>query len=296
MRRAEISPLKKHIQESPKLQELRAKRVSLRRRLVILFSILFATIISAFVFFARYPRLQIETIVVSGNQIISTDEITKTVDGFLDGNYAYVIPHRNTFFYPKKKIIASLAKEFPRLKTISVYRTSKMTLAVSVTELRGYALWCGADASTIDMTAPCWFTDDTGKIISIAPYYSGNVYPRFFGGSLSDSNPLGKTFVSQSEFQSLLMFESRIRSLGFQVKAITIPPGPEYSFVLDLGNKKTAIVRFLSSANYQTLADNLTLALSKKELADAVKKNRLNLQYFDLRFTNKLYYKFSEHP
>ena len=293
MSRVEISPLKKHIQESPNIQELRAKRVSSRRRLGILLGILFLTILTGFIFFARYPKLQLGTIVVSGNQIVSTDDITHAVEQMLHGNYAYVIPHANAFFYPKAKIVANLENSFPRLKNISVYRINHTTLAVTVTERRGYALWCGANTTAIDMTAPCYFTDDTGKIISTAPYYSGNVYPRFFGGNSTDIDPLGKVFIDESQFQNLLSFLSRITGFGFRVKAINLLSPNEYNFILDIGKQKTAIIRFLPTSDYKTLADNLAVALQKKEFADKIKKNLSNLQYFDLRFTNKVYYKFA---
>ncbi len=289
-----FSPLKKHIDESPKLRELRAKRERARKRLLILCGILFFVLLGGFIFFAHYPKIQIENIVVSGNQIVETEDITNEVNAILDGNYFYVIPHRNAFFYPKEKIVTDLANSFLRLKNISVYRTSRTQLSVSVTERRGYALWCGSDTGKLDMNTLCWFTDETGKIISTAPYYSGNVYPRFFGGALADADPLGRTFIDQSQFQQILSFLDRMSGFGFQVKAVSLASPSEYDFVLDLGGQKSALVRFPATADYQTLADNLALALSKKELADKLLKNKSNLEYFDLRFSNKVYYKFAE--
>jgi uncharacterized membrane protein (DUF485 family) len=296
MSRVEISPLKKHIQESPKIQELRAKRVSFRRRLITLFSILLLTIIIGFIFFVQYPKYQLVTVVVSGNQIVSTEDITADVEQFLHGSYAYIIPHRNAFLYPKEKIVTSLQNSFPRLKNISVYRINHTTLAVVVTERRGYALWCGPHAPVIDMTAPCYFTDDTGKIISTAPYYSGNVYPRFFGGTNGSADPLGKSVVDEKQFQNLLAFSNRISGFGLRIKAIDLVSPSESNFVLDIGNQKTAIIRFIPTSNYTVLADNLAVALKKKEFADKIKKNLSSLEYFDLRFTNKVYYKFADAP
>jgi hypothetical protein len=292
----ENSPLKKHIQESPKLVELRSKRIRARKRMMILLGSLFFVILGGFIFFAHYPTLQITTVRVSGNQIIGTSEITETVNTILSGNRMYIIPYRNTYFYPKQKIIAGLTESYPRLKDISVYRINKTTVGVAVTERRGYALWCGSVLANANIVLPCYFTDDSGRIISPAPYYSGNVYPRFFGGSLSsiDSNPLGKMFIDETQFKNLLAFQNRMIGFGFQVKAINLVSETENTFLLDLGNQKTAVVRFLTSANYQTLADNLGLALAKKEFADKLKKNRSSLEYFDLRFTNKVYYKFTE--
>lgn len=298
MRREENSSLKKAIQESPKLQELRAKRISTRRRLSILFGVFFLTLLGAFIFFVHLPKYHLSNIVVIGNQIIGTDEIVDEVNSIISGNKLYVIPYKNAFFYPKARIIESLTQKYPKLNTIDVYRIGYKKIVVSVTERRGYALWCGQNALVNEEGEVCYFTDNTGKIISLAPYFSGNVYPRFFGTalSISESEPLGKHFIDESQFQNLLAFQKRFNDFGFQVKSINLVSETEYQLVLDLGNQKTANVRFLNNADYKLLANNLAVAMSKKEFADKLSKNRANLEYFDLRFTNKVYYKFSEHP
>ncbi len=292
----EISPLKKHIEESPKIRALKERRKKARKRLGILLVILFFALVGGFVYAARYPKLQLEQISVTGNQVIDTDDITAVVDTYLTGHYAYVIPHRNAFMYPKQKIITALLAKFPRLETVSVYRANLTTLLVTVTEIRGSALWCGEDTTAIAQDVPCYFTDGQGKIVSAAPDYSGDVYPRFYGGSIdpANTNPLGETFIDGASFQKLLDFQSQIVALGFHARGITIGADDEDDIVLDLGAGKMAPVRFLKDADYDTLAANLAAALKDSELAASLKTDRGNLQYFDLRFGNKVYYKFSD--
>jgi hypothetical protein len=296
MTKREVSPLKKHIEESPKIRALKEKRLRRRKRVIIFFSVLFVLLVGGFVFAARHPRFLLVTVHVTGNKVIDTDAVTTEVEKYLSGNYAYVIPHRNAFMYPKVKIVAGLAAKFPRFKTVAVYRTDFKTLQVDVTEVKGRALWCGTDATIVSPTAQCYFTDETGKIVSLAPQYSGNVYPRFFGGTIaaSDTNPLGKTFIDETPFQNLLTFQTKIESFGYHVKGLLIGTGEEDTFVLDLGAGKTALVRFIKTDDYHTLVANLTAAFAKPEFATMMKTQRQNLQYFDLRFTNKVYYKFDD--
>ena len=297
MKRAEISPLKKHIEESPKLRELRHRRYSKRRRLVVLLGLLFLVMVAGFIYFARYPKFQLTKVVVSGNKIIDSEEVVNFTDTILDGDYLYIVPRRNAFLYPKNIIVKSLALKFPRFRNISVYRTSYNTLLVTVTEVRGRALWCGTNIAGLDTNSPCYFTDETGKIVSSAPNYSGNVYPRFFGGAILDNNinPVGKTFVSTEQFQNLINFADQITALGLPVKAISVGTQNDDSLTIDLGSGKTALIRFLADAKYSILAGNLSAALGKDVLKSALEKDKSNLQYFDLRFTNKVYYKFAEH-
>lgn len=294
--RGDVSPLKRHIEESPKLRELRNKRKTRRRRMTVLLLVLFFTIVAGLIVAARHQKMQLTNIVVVGTKVVNSSDVTEHVQKFLDGNYYYVIPHRNALFYPKKKIIADLTQSFPRFNSIAVYRTNLTTLLVTVTEVHGRALWCGMEASVPSINTQCYFTDEAGKIVSEAPYYSGNVYPRFFGGKLepNDVNPIAKTFTTQDQFENLLKFQEEVSSVDLTVVAIVIGPSGEGSFMVDTGGGKTALVRFLMNDNYDTLFANLTAALGKDALAATLKKDKANLQYFDLRFTNKVYYKFSD--
>ncbi len=289
----EVSPLKRHIEESPKLRALRDKRRKRRMRVCILLGILLLLLIGTFIYVSHLPRIQLTLVIVSGNKVVDTDEIISHVEQKLEGKYAYVIPHRMAFLYPKEEIVADLVASFPRFKSVAVYRANHTTLQVTVEEVRGRALWCGTNIHAEN--APCYFTDESGKIVSEAPQYSGNVYPRFFGGTLvSGTDPLGKVFIDEVTFGNLLAFFERVQVLGFQVKAVEIGEADEDTFLLDLGNSAAAPLRFQKDDDFVMLAGNLAAAIGNPELAKSLKTDKANLEYFDLRFTNKVYYKFSD--
>ncbi|MBP6884541.1 MAG: FtsQ-type POTRA domain-containing protein [Candidatus Pacebacteria bacterium] len=294
----QATPLKRHLRESPDLQKLRHKRKMLRMRTLTLVSIFFVVLCSGFIYFARYPKMQIKRVTVSGNQITETRDIEKHVNKYIEGKYAYVIPHRNSYLYPKKKITADILESFPRVQSVYVYRTSLDTLHIEMTEVRAIALWCGVSTEVIDTNVPCYFTNEAGKIVAVAPYYSGNVFPRFFGSNiLTDSiEPLGNNFATAEDFRKLFIFSEEVKEYGFEIKAIRIGPAKENAFILDLGKDKTAIIRFLADDDYHIISANLSAAVSKSELQNQLKKNKINLMYFDLRFKNKVYYKFADSP
>ncbi len=299
MKRTTSTPLKKHIQTSPKQEELIHKRKRSRVRFGTVMGVLFVALLVTVTLLTRLNRIQILHVDVTGNQVIDSEVIAARVQADMAGHYGYIVPRKNAFLYPKQKIIADLYSSFPRLKNISVYRTSLHTVLVTVTEERGSALWCGTSISPIDYTAPCYFTDDNGTIIDLAPSYSGNVYPRFFGGTLSGpaaGQPLGDTFIPESSYAKLLAFDESVSDLGFSIKAISIGQDDEDIFVLDLDGTNTAELRFKADDDYATLLANFKAALGKSELSGQLASDKSNLEYFDLRFTNKVYYKFSDDP
>lgn len=289
------SALKKHIQDSPRLRELRQKRTRVRTRLAIVFSVFFITLLGGLIYTARYDSLLITRVTVSGTEVTSTEEIVASVEKHLSGNYLLVFPRRNALIYPKKKIREDLVRSFPRLRDIEVERSGLSTLSVTAVEMRGVSLWCGADTQAVDFREKCYFTDSGAIIIDEAPYYSGNVYLRFLGTTelAPGEDPLGKQFISKELFDSMSLFAEKVEELGFHIKAVSIGPGEENAFLLDLGGGKTAPVRFLASADHAVLISNFSSAIGKEELAKKLQEDIKNLEYFDLRFTNKVYYKFS---
>ncbi|MEI8129974.1 MAG: hypothetical protein WCG55_00525 [bacterium] len=300
----EVSPLKKHIEESPKLRALRERRIRRRRRVITALCVLFFVLLGTTVYVSRLPRIQLNTVEVVGNKVVDTDDVVSHVEKYLSGYYVYLIPHRDALIYPKQKIVADLVKSFPRFDSVAVYRTSWHTLQVTVSEVRGRALWCGETDTDLGAGATaqsCYFTDETGRIVSDAPYYSGNVYPRFFGGTvpassarLDNENPIGTTFTDPDTFKKLVALQESIANFGFQIKSVDIGADTEDTIMIDLGSGKIAPVRFLKADNFETLEGNLSAALSNPTLANALKTDKQNLEYFDLRFTNKVYYKFSD--
>ena len=295
-KRAKPTELGKHIKEMPNMQKLLHKRRRVHRIVRIVVTVLSIALVVGVFIFLHDRRMQIYTIDISGNQVTDTTAIVTDVQNSLSGSYLHIVPKTSIFFYPKNKVIANLQKDFPRFDSIEVSLINKNTLSVRVVEERGTALWCGQDAEILDFKAPCYFTDPTGQIIDTAPYYSGNVYVRFYGGTISatETNPLGKRFVDEDLYKKLLTFSDNIASLGFPIKAIRITGGTDDFFILDLGNSNTAFVQFHSTDDFDTLYSNLKLALGKTELADQISADRSNLQYFDLRFTNKVYYRFND--
>ena len=288
--------LNKHINEMPNVQKLLHKRRLVHRYVTVLIVILIAIICIEVGVFLRNPSIQIYSITVSGNQIVDSDAVIAAAQQTLSGKYFYLIPRTNIFFYPKKQLLQDIQTEFPRFESVDISLVNKNTLAITVTEERGKALWCGPDSDPLDMTAACYFTDTEGKIIDIAPYYSGNVYLRFFGGThtVIGSSPLGQSFVDPDLFGKLTMFANEVEGLGFQIQAVRITGSDEDYFVLDLGGGNTALVEFKGADDYDTLYSNLHTALSQPDLAKQVAADKTNLQYFDLRFKNKVYYKFND--
>ncbi len=288
--------IKKIIRESPEVVRLRKKRRGQKIRLAVLFGILFFTCIFGAVYFFRYPKFQIRSVSVSGNLIIDSGEIETAVMSMLSGKYAFVIPKTNVFLYPKNNIHAKLLDMFPRIESLLISKNSSNQININIKEAHAVALWCGEKFKNITPDTDCYFTDMAGKIVALAPYYSGDIYVRFFGEVPigATNTPLGKFVMNEELFAKLLKFSEEVRGLGLKVMDIAVVEKGECQFMIDIGGDKHAPIRFLLKDDFRVLNSNLTAAITKPELAKKYKAESANLQYFDLRFKNKVYYKFEE--
>jgi hypothetical protein len=291
---ASAHSLKKQIHESPEMQKLRKKRMRVRRRIAIASIVFCIACMVGIVFASRLEHIRISEVSISGNKIIDTDDVLAITETKLSGMYFYVLPRNNTFLYPKKAIESELMRIYPRFNTVDVRRNGLNRIDIVLSEERGVALWCGVEIPA-SLNQDCYFTDTAGVIIDHAPQYSGNVYLRFYGGEIASKVPLlGQSFVSPEEFYRLTYFAEAIKKLGLPVYAVHIGVGEENDLLLDFTGKQKARFRFRATADYDVLIDNMTTALEQSSLRTRLAKEGPLLQYFDLRFSNKVYYKFAK--
>src|SRR3990167_7766106 len=97
----------------------RKRRRRVRTTVVLLVSSLF--LLSSAVGLTYLPALQINTVVVSGAQTVSSSNIEQFVRERLAGSVGHLLPQNDIFFYPKRDISTALKAEYPLLASAEVY-------------------------------------------------------------------------------------------------------------------------------------------------------------------------------
>lgn len=286
----------KDIPTSPRIIQIRRNRRARRLRLIILFFILFISITWALSFFSKDEHVVIDQIVIEGTHIIDQEKVESAINQDLSGRYFYLFSRANSFIYPQKKIYNNLILNFPRIESLSITRDGLKTLHIDITERMGSYLYCGANIpeKKEDIGENCYFLNNYGFIFDKAPYFSGNVYFKYYmpleAGIL---NPLGKQMTSVEHFHSLQRFIDGINSIGLKPIYIVVEPDGTYSLYLNHGTNDTVPkITFKSDNDLEVILDNLSLSMKKKEFADEINSKYNTLLYIDLRFRNKVLYKF----
>ena len=285
---------------SPRIEEIKHRRRVRNLRMTIIFSVVLVLLIAALSYLSSNPKITIDNIVVTGNHIVSTQDIEDNVNKNLSGKFLYLFTKSNSLIYSHDKIYSDLMKSFPRINTLSVYRDNWKTLHIDITERMGSYLYCGSQIPEVinDVGDNCYFINNDGYIFDKAPYFSGNVYFKYYvsildNDSVQVENPLMKNVLSTETFHNVVRFVDGVTSLGFKPIYLYIGQDGVYTLYLSHNTGETSpTIIFKNENNLDTILSNLTTAMSKKEFADEINSKYTSLQYIDLRFKNKVLYKF----
>ena len=290
--------MKRDILSSPRIQEIKKRRRKIFFRKTLFTCIGLVVLFFVFTYFSSLPKLNIGSIEVTGNKITDTELIRAAVQEELTGKYLWLIPKTNLFFYPKKKIQTKLAGNFKRLENISLSIKGENVLEVSTTERKAEYVWCGLSAQagetvpTIGLEENCYFMDATGYIFDTAPYFSGDVYFKFYGEVSENTDPTGAYFL-QADFSRLVALKEMLASIN--LAPVALYKSEDENMKIYLPSKSSSAgpeILFKIDSDFQKIVENLQSALTTEPLLTDFKKKYSSLLYLDLRFGNKVYFKF----
>lgn len=262
---------------------LRARR---RRALFVRGALTFAVALVLFggsVWAARFPPLAVSGVSVLGAHTIPVADIERTVSDQMSGAYLALFPKSNTVLVPTDAIAAAILTAFPRIRSVDIARPGLNSLAISVHERSPYALWCGASRAASHDPTGCYFLDDSGRVFTEAPDFSGDVFFRYFG--VIPGDPINATFLAPGEFEELDLFVRSTRDMGVRPVALAVLGGPDAELFLEDGSR----ILFNRTGNLSEVLENLKSVLESDVFRE---RGTLALDYVDLRFGNKIFYKF----
>jgi cell division septal protein FtsQ len=244
---------------------------------------LLLVIVGTPIYLLRDKHFLITTIEIKGNNVTKNEEIEAVVSKHLEGNYFWLIPHSSILLYPRRAIADELSLIIPRFKKVDIELLDIHTLSVSVEERTPEALYC-RDISNPALPTDCYFLDASGYIFSDAPAFSGGVY-FVYSSSPSLESPLRTQFVDPDTFPLLAAFTNSLAAPLYP--KVLVDTGEEYQLVLAEGGiikwKKTQALDDIRS-NLESFVVSPTLKKQNKTIGDVL--------YIDLRFGNKIFYKF----
>ncbi len=234
---------------------------------------LFLLIISGLLYL---PYFKIQKISISGNNFLETKMIITEVQDFLARKNLFIVPQDNILLLSKKILKSDLLNKFPRAEAISINKNLPHEISINITERKQEALFCGSQSNS-----QCAFIDENGYIFENAPYFSDNLYLKFFD-ERSETASIGKNILTQDKFRNLISFKNLLSQENIKIFKINLEKEGIYKLSTDAG-----WLIMLNEQNEPNLTfENLKITLNK------IGNKQNILDYIDLRFGNKVYYKF----
>lgn len=286
--------------DTPRIRKLKRERAKTRKRKILLWFIACILFFVGLGFLSNIPQMRITNVVIEGTTVVSKDVVLAKVQEQLFGKYFFLYSKQNFLLYPKGSIEHALLRDVKRLATVQVSLDGPHTLVVRASEREGRYLWCGHTLNEAQADIPdleCYYLDSNGYVFSRSPYFSGNVYIKFFGTGLFGPklDPVGRQFLSVESFDMITRFVSALHEFSINPYAVLVKDTGDFDIYissLEPGRLVYTKMMVSSRANTETLIANLRAALAAPQFKSDFENRFSDLLYIDLRFANKVYYKF----
>jgi cell division septal protein FtsQ len=275
-----------------KKSPLKSKKLVRRKRRMRIFKvslviILLLAVITGLSFLSKMRALAITTISVQGNSAVDTDDLKTIAQGYLGGNYLMLFSRTNAFLYPKQKILDEVASKFKRIETVKINVSGMHTLVMTITERKPLYVWCNG-TPTDTSQKKCFFLDATGYIFSEAPVFSGNAFFAFYG-QLSSEEPIGSHYLETGLFNGIDKLIVWLGDQGIQSHALLAKGEGVYELYLNKAGK-IIFKDMKKSGDFSQLQSTVQTIMQNTDILS--KNSSTTIDYVDLRFGNKVYYKF----
>ena len=287
---------KRDIITTPRTIELLRKKRKHQHAIAVVFFFLFVGLVIGLSYFSKYPKFVVTDIKVEGTHIIDAQAVGDLVMEDISGNYIYLFKKANTFILPEAKIREDILEKFQRTEKLEIKRVGFRTLLITISERSGSYLWCGSSIPTDSkkLGDDCYFLNTDGYIFDTAPYFSGNVYFKFYVPLGDKVEPMGAYVLTSETFKSIISFIDGVTALGLHPISVVMNDEKQYELYLSSTITSNPKILFNKESDLTTILSNLTAAINKPEFKNDVLSKYSTLNYIDLRFKNKVLYKFNE--
>lgn len=255
----------------------RRRRLFLVRFYIVLF--LFISLVITLAILSGHEKVRIQTITISGNASVSTEEILTIVNRDLTGRYFYLFAKNNSLIFPRYRIRNDLLAEIKTIKDLDISWNNWQKITINIIERKPHSVWCGEDIKAISQE--CFLVDKEGYIYSLAPVFSGSLFIKEYGDISTSTSPISQTFLSKNTYTQIFSLIDQLADKNLKVTKFYFD-NFDYHFILENGPE----IIFNTKTDFDSVFDNLFVALETKNLD--LEKEVSIINYIDLRFDNKI--------
>lgn len=248
---------------------------------IILIGTFLITIFAGSCFWLNHPFFNISAHKISPTEFANSEIITEKVEQILSEKVFFLLSSKNIFLIPKTKIREVIIQSDYAVKDVSLKVSNFDLLEINISEHSVVAKWCGPDFQK--EISECYLLNEEGQIFTQEKVLDKKKTLKFFS-QFEEQNILGYQYLSEEIFGNVINFSKYLPEFNIHVKHIEIENNE--TFLIKSIEGPVLMIGYQNSAE-ETL-NNLKTVIETEEINQA---QFANLEYIDLRFGNKVYYK-----
>ncbi|MEK7562132.1 MAG: cell division protein FtsQ/DivIB [Patescibacteria group bacterium] len=279
-----MSYRRKHIKN--KIHKITPKKSILRRPIFWIFVLFLILFIAAVYFYLFYSGFQIKNIIISGNVKVQSEDIENLVSYSINkkliGLGGWNAMSKSIFLTNPPELQSLILKTFPMIETVLVEKNFPQNISLQINERKPIAVFCPSTSSG-QASDQCFFIDKNGVVFEEIQNTSQDM--PILSQMIDDKKAfVGENAIGKDVMNVILKIEKNLKD-NFQInikEAFLSNP-----FRLDVKTSENWQVYFNLSSDTDLQITKLN-SLLKDEISQ---KERTSLQYIDLRYKDRAYYK-----
>jgi hypothetical protein len=252
-------------------------------------------------------------VVIIADTSVDSKELRHVVQSVFTEKIAFFLSSANALWLPHESLHRSLTERYPDIGSISMRRLESGRIAVRIGERKKFALWCrkeqerdvpqqamvvhvGANsiATSTPFTPPqeafsdCYYMTEKGLIFEKAPVFRGSSFVTYITEVRAD-DPRGAVAMDSTTFLRVTDFVAKIKLLDMRVQSVRLEKD---NLTFSLSPSGAILVN--KAQDFDDVHSRLLAIIRNDEFRDSVKSVARDLDYIDLRFGNKIFYKMRE--
>ncbi len=229
------------------------------------------------VYLLRLPYWQIKKVEIGGLEILDPQEVRVKIDNFKSGLILFLLPRSSFLLFNSESLASLLRQEFPRVESVLVRKVFPDSLEIKLKERELFGIFCNEE---------CVYIDKQGFAYDYAPISSGFLFIKIKSDAAEAR--IGSTVLEPDLMNEIVFLSSEVGKIS-GIRAVGY----------ELFSKISSEIKMETSEGFKILfkrGDNFANAFRvlKTVLEQEIKDKRAQLEYIDLRFGNKVFYRFRD--
>lgn len=251
------------------------KKISQKEIWILLILTGLVAILGGAIYFLRLSYWQIKKVEVGSSGVLAPQEIKARIDYFLGGRILFFLPRGSFLLFSSSGLASVLQKEFPQIESVAIQKEFPDYLRVVVKERELFGIFCNEG---------CVYIDKQGFAYDYAPGSSGSLLIKIksdaaearIGSTVLDAGLISEFLLISSGVSKVSGAKVIVYEFSFKVPSeIKVETSEGFKIVFKRGGDFESSFRILQTV-----------------LQQEIKEKRPRLDYLDLRFGNKVFYKF----